>query len=419
MFNFKKNFLFFSIILSLFAIFFISQYISLAFENPLSPPPLGGGYLQTQANQLLITKPVIVRSGSDFKIASGSLLDVGGMSKFYSRLQVLGDSFPTSGVGLELGYDPFASSGIISVFDRNLGAIKDLRFEANKFIFGDNLNPVLVIANNNVAIGTSSSNYALDIFRNNTSSVVSLSVGSSSNALHPKIVFRAGNPLQELFHLGVVYNSPVNYELKITTVSNLTTSESISITPQLDFRLGAGNIIMNKFAPQSIIKNLGSLNIQASNDIIFYSSNTQRMIVTRSGNIGINTASPTALLDVAGKGKFSELEVTGTMTIPMLFKSGSVNQGTYTVHYFCIQNFIVQWGEVTIDKNSSYSITLAKPYLNLSYNIQVSFKSESQKDRNNDPGVYQKSANSILLHNNYNNYDESFTWLTVGMGNCN
>lgn len=427
MFSSKKKFLFVSILLSFFALLFLLQYgyISLAFENPPSPPPFGGGYLQTQSNQLLITKPIMVRSGNDLNIASGSLLNVSGTSKFYSRIQVLGNASPTSGVGLELGYDVASSAGIITAVDRDAGfsSFKDLKLNANKITFENNLNPVLIIANNTLVVGTSTSNYPLEIFRNNTSSVLALSVNSSSNSLYPKIVFRSGNPLQELFHLGVVYNSPTNYELKIATLSNLTTSESIAISPQLDLKLGAGNLIMNKgdlimnnSVAQSIIKNSGNLNINASNDIIFFTSSTQqRMIIKQNGNIGINNPNPSALLDVAGKGKFSELEVTGTMTIPALFKYGSTSSG----YYYCIQDFIIQWGEVEIPATPKVAnINLPKAYIDNSYNVQVSFKSKVGTNRSSDPGVFQIDKQQFQIINNFGFYS-TFTWLTVGRGNCN
>jgi len=78
---------------------------------------------------------------------------------------------------------------------------------------------------------------------------------------------------------------------------------------------------------------IGDLNLVADSDvngtgnINLVSGNTSRMTILSTGNVGIGTAVPTALFEVAGSLKASSLTVTGSSTLSTTTINGTTSLG--------------------------------------------------------------------------------------------
>jgi len=103
--------------------------------------------------------PFVITSAGNVGIGTTepeSKLDVNGIAKIQQRLQVLGNSYPTTGAGIEMGYDSSAGSGIILSYNHNTNAYKTLRLNAIDLRFDNSGTEHMRITGGNVGIGTTS-----------------------------------------------------------------------------------------------------------------------------------------------------------------------------------------------------------------------------------------------------------------------
>lgn len=289
----------------------------------------------------------------------GSMLDVGG------GVRVLNRTFPTSGTGIEFGYNLSGQFGEIYTYDRTNSAYKPMGFGvASKQVY---LKPDSKVGINTDAptaglhnVGTTFLNGGVDIGDNAYyDGTVALSIKSNRNWL-----FNMYNQYTQLV-MGLHQNGNLRIgdanlstapSKKITIdVSNATDFDGINIAstgsnygPRYWATNGNGvagvfGVYNSGFTTEGfndkahfgsthsiIIFSDAGVASGGSNNVTFrvggYGADQERMRITASGNVGIGTTNPTEKLDVDGKVKTNSVVLkSGTESVQILAATGSTN----------------------------------------------------------------------------------------------
>ena len=89
-------------------------------------------------------------------------LDVAGITRVQQRLQVTGNTSPSTGIGVEIGHS--GTEGVVLSYDRGSSAFKNMRYNALSHEFEiSGSNAIVIDSNGDVGIGTTTPNYPLDV----------------------------------------------------------------------------------------------------------------------------------------------------------------------------------------------------------------------------------------------------------------
>jgi len=229
----------------------------------------------------VIIKGTVTVAGESFSIAGGTFViksgNVGiGTTSPGSKLtiaggvaQFLGTSTPSSGVGVEIGYQEASTQGEITVYDRNLSECKWLVFNALGYTFGTSGTSALCMTNNGICIGYGTPGTAKLAINGN----VGIGTTSPTHKLHVSGGMLATSSITAN---GGFYGDGSN--LTGITASNADTLDGLD---SVDFAQLAST---QTFTGQNTFANQVTISSHA----------------TISGNVGIGALSPGSKLEIKG-----------------------------------------------------------------------------------------------------------------------